>query len=1193
MHVIKPDWLHHDDDKKKLTAIFSVDFDPTGTRLATAGMDNKIRLWNPIAFSDFETPSNNGKYLVSSADDMVILIWEQSFDTDFALQAGNLSQNKAFGACETAETWRPIKRLTGHESDVVDVAWAPHNQFLASCGLDNNIFIWDGQTFDKIHKITGHSEFVKGLSFDPTGELLASQSDDRTMKVWKTSDWSLESTISEPFQNSQFSTWSPDGSGVVAANAVNGSSPIVSVINRKTWKSELALVGHRAAIEAVRYNHRVFKIEEEKSNQEHKNEKDTTVSFNVDNAFVKNTSSNVETDQDRSVSIWLGSQPVPLVVVDSLFNGNIMDLSWCNIKSPSNSKNTYTSMLAACSYDGTVAILFFDQTDIGGSMVSLKEQNALTSKWSSGFRYDSASKISEAKSKLKKHKKDWGMDCNLINIVDSSDDNSVLESDSSVLINSSKSKQNLKKFDGNSEKLGSNNSLNKTNEPLSIDEPANFENITQILPTTNCNSTQLTNSSDQKITNEPEKSTAEVSNSEKSISTPEIAQVITRTTDGKKRVAPTFLRPLGGVPPIKKPNVMPQAADSAFSDTKSTGNKFYSPNLTKSISLGDANLSMHNFVNTENLTFGAKSVIEALGYIGRQLNQLSDIKADNKNAQVLLDDNQFPLIPNVNLKLKKIEPYKSHMPIETSTTRENNRIFSLTSNAVDDIILEDNTKTKKTQNSRLDENLLFPLPKVLQNLIRKSIKTDSMIICKNSVDPQTLSKVTVSSCQTADAWNYYLSSPVIALTSNEHFIAFGCSDSTLHIFLNSGLRVCPPIFVEAPISLIGCSDTFCYVISSSGFISVWDVVDLESIVSALSLKSLLRDNNHSKVQKNDKDFSLSITKVSTDSKGLPIVVLSNGFGYGYNIRMKSWMRISNPIEFLASKLNNFWSWSSVDKHIHSVENNEDSADESETDSEVGTIPSNEPDVIRLGQSSNYFKDSEKENSMKEIGSAFSGLSRKQKALYSTQLASYLQWSKYVSDMDTSEKQDSDLEIKAKNQINENIKENSKQNELNPNTDSLNAEKLISDDDNNSKFVTQETLSEKIKSMYGKHCINEITLGHIEHQLLSSIALESREEVLYWFKLYARWLAVYGTKKKIIDIFVNLLGPSNAHGLTPNVEEFTTNSKTDNKKWAPYLAGIPKRKILSMILPIISAEGNFREVSNEFSIILESISSLQK
>ena len=35
-------------------------------------------------------------------------------------------------------------------ADVVDVAWSPDNSFLATCGLDRTIMIWETETFGKL-----------------------------------------------------------------------------------------------------------------------------------------------------------------------------------------------------------------------------------------------------------------------------------------------------------------------------------------------------------------------------------------------------------------------------------------------------------------------------------------------------------------------------------------------------------------------------------------------------------------------------------------------------------------------------------------------------------------------------------------------------------------------------------------------------------------------------------------------------------------------------------------------------------------------------------------------------------------------------------------------------------------------------------------------------------------------------------
>ena len=79
-----------------------------------------------------------------------------------------------FGSNEkNVENWKVVRRLTAHSSgkmisclpiialpwnidsyffrlivtDVAGLSWSDDNRYLASCGFDPNIFIWDGRTF--------------------------------------------------------------------------------------------------------------------------------------------------------------------------------------------------------------------------------------------------------------------------------------------------------------------------------------------------------------------------------------------------------------------------------------------------------------------------------------------------------------------------------------------------------------------------------------------------------------------------------------------------------------------------------------------------------------------------------------------------------------------------------------------------------------------------------------------------------------------------------------------------------------------------------------------------------------------------------------------------------------------------------------------------------------------------------------
>lgn len=62
--------------------------------------------------------------------------------------------------------------------------------------------------------------------------------------------------------------------------------------------------------------------------------------------------------RDNSVSVWLTGFLRPVVVMENLFNGPVLDLSWSSVG----------HNLLACSFDGTVAVLKFSENEIGKTL---------------------------------------------------------------------------------------------------------------------------------------------------------------------------------------------------------------------------------------------------------------------------------------------------------------------------------------------------------------------------------------------------------------------------------------------------------------------------------------------------------------------------------------------------------------------------------------------------------------------------------------------------------------------------------------------------------------------------------------------------------------------------------------------------------------------------------------------------------
>uniref|UniRef100_A0A8C0DNN6 Protein HIRA n=1 Tax=Balaenoptera musculus TaxID=9771 RepID=A0A8C0DNN6_BALMU len=363
MKLLKPTWVNHNGKP-----IFSVDIHPDGTKFATGGQgqdSGKVVIWNmsPVLQEDDEKDenvpkmlcqmdnhlacvncvrwSNSGMYLASGGDDKLIMVWKR------ATYIGPSTVFGSSGKLANVEQWRCVSILRSHSGDVMDVAWSPHDAWLASCSVDNTVVIWNAMKFPEIlATLRGHSGLVKGLTWDPVGKYIASQADDRSLKVWRTLDWQLETSITKPFDECGGTThvlrlsWSPDGHYLVSAHAMNNSGPTAQIIEREGWKTNMDFVGHRKAVTVVKFNPKIFK-------KKQKNGSSAKPSCPYCCCAVGS--------KDRSLSVWLTCLKRPLVVIHELFDKSIMDISW-----------TLNGLgILVCSMDGSVAFLDFSQDELG------------------------------------------------------------------------------------------------------------------------------------------------------------------------------------------------------------------------------------------------------------------------------------------------------------------------------------------------------------------------------------------------------------------------------------------------------------------------------------------------------------------------------------------------------------------------------------------------------------------------------------------------------------------------------------------------------------------------------------------------------------------------------------------------------------------------------------------------------------
>ena len=85
-----------------------------------------------------------------------------------------------------ARSGTEVALLSGHNGDVMDIAYSPNGKMLASAGRDETVRLWNPKTGENLATLTGHDGLVTGVAFSPDGKTLFSGSGDATVRLWST-----------------------------------------------------------------------------------------------------------------------------------------------------------------------------------------------------------------------------------------------------------------------------------------------------------------------------------------------------------------------------------------------------------------------------------------------------------------------------------------------------------------------------------------------------------------------------------------------------------------------------------------------------------------------------------------------------------------------------------------------------------------------------------------------------------------------------------------------------------------------------------------------------------------------------------------------------------------------------------------------------------------------------------------------
>jgi WD40 repeat protein len=217
--------------------IRSIAYSPEGTRLASAGFDNTVKIWDPATGRETLTIGGHAGP-----------VWSVCFSPDGLRLASASFDN-------TVKVWDVVtgqERLTlkGHTDKVYGVSFSPDGQWVASASADHTVKVWDAATGQEIRTQQGHDQPVVSVCFSKDGKRLASGSFDNTVKVWDAGTGQERGTLN----GHQGPVWcvcfSPDGTRLVSASA----DKTVKVWDALTSQEIRTLAGHTGPVWSVGFH---------------------------------------------------------------------------------------------------------------------------------------------------------------------------------------------------------------------------------------------------------------------------------------------------------------------------------------------------------------------------------------------------------------------------------------------------------------------------------------------------------------------------------------------------------------------------------------------------------------------------------------------------------------------------------------------------------------------------------------------------------------------------------------------------------------------------------------------------------------------------------------------------------------------------------------------------------------------------
>ncbi|GAA0247176.1 hypothetical protein GCM10010492_53500 [Saccharothrix mutabilis subsp. mutabilis] len=187
--------------------VLGIAFSPDGRRIATAGVDRSVLIWDSATGAVLKTLtghaaavngvqfSPDGRLLATASHDQTVKLWDPATGT-------------------------PLATLTGHTGWIRTAKFSPDGHTLATAGHDQTVILWDITTRTKLDTITDHTDAdFSGVAFSPDGRTLAYTSGEATIALRDLSRRTTTARLTGHTRRVHAVAFSPDGDTLATAGS--------------------------------------------------------------------------------------------------------------------------------------------------------------------------------------------------------------------------------------------------------------------------------------------------------------------------------------------------------------------------------------------------------------------------------------------------------------------------------------------------------------------------------------------------------------------------------------------------------------------------------------------------------------------------------------------------------------------------------------------------------------------------------------------------------------------------------------------------------------------------------------------------------------------------------------------------------------------------------------------------------------